>query len=72
MSLPRNSVQRVRETGPTPFGPGAQAFEAGMHHPDLTQFVHELAAAQTDAGHDTAFTQSNGPPHQQPSRSHGA
>ena len=62
MNLQRISVQRVRDTAPTPFGPGAQAFDAGMGHPDLTQFVNELAAAPPDVGPDTAPRPAYSPP----------
>ena len=66
MNLQGIPVQRVRETLPTPFGAGAQSFDAGLGHPDLTQFVNGLAAVPPDAGPDTAPT-----PGHSPLRSHG-
>ena len=69
MNLQRISVQRVRGTAPTPVGAGAQTVDAGLGHPDLTQFVNELAAAPPDAGPDPAPTPENSPPRRYGGRS---
>jgi hypothetical protein len=50
-------------------GAGAQMFDAGLSHPDLTQFVNELAAAPPDAGPDPSPTPEHGPPRRHGGRS---
>ncbi len=69
MNLHRISVQRARDTAHTSVGAGAQRFDAGLGHPDLTQFVNELAAAPPDAGPDTAPAPEHSPPRRHSGRS---
>lgn len=63
MHLQRITVPRVRETSPKAIGAGARTVDAGLGHPDLTQFANELAAAAPDAGPDTARADRDGGPH---------
>jgi len=69
MNLQRIPVQRIGETAPTPFGAGAQTVDARLGHPDLIQFVNELAAAPPDAGPHTAPTPEHSPPRRHDGRS---
>lgn len=50
MHLQRITVPRVRETSPKAIGAGARTVDAGLGHPDLTQFANELAAAAPPQG----------------------
>ncbi len=62
MTVQRNSVQRVSETRPAPFGARAQTFDARLGHPDLIQFVNEMAAAPPDAVPNRAPAPESAPP----------
>jgi hypothetical protein len=72
MNLQRMTLQRVRDTASTPFRAGAQTLDADLGHPDLTQFVTELAAAPPDAGPNPAPLPAYSPSRRHPTRDHGS